>query len=111
MRRRATKVATGGGVKPRVRASKQAAPRPIDYKEARNLPLKCILALYQANRWSSAEKPAQLRKALAGSHSLISAWDGPRLVGLGNTLSDGHLVVYYSHMLVHPEYQGRGIGM
>jgi GNAT superfamily N-acetyltransferase len=31
-------------------------------------------------------------------------------VGLGNAISDGALVVYYPHMLVLPEYQGRGIG-
>jgi predicted N-acetyltransferase YhbS len=47
---------------------------------------------------------------LLNSHSLVTAWDGEKLVGLGNTLSDGYLVVYYPHLLVHPEYQGRGIG-
>src|SRR5437867_1837369 len=35
---------------------------------------------------------------------------GQGLVGLGNALSDGNLVVYYPHMLVLPEFQGRGIG-
>lgn len=44
------------------------------------------------------------------SDSLITAWDGNRLVGLGNAISDGHLVVYYSQLLVHPDYQGKGIG-
>jgi len=33
-----------------------------------------------------------------------------RLVGIGNAISDGHLVVYYSHLLVHPEFHGCGIG-
>jgi len=51
-----------------------------------------------------------LQKALRASHSLVSAWDGSRLVGLGNAISDGHLVVYYSHLLAHPDYQDRGIG-
>ena len=32
------------------------------------------------------------------------------LVGIGNALSDGYLVVYYPHLLVLPDYQGRGIG-
>jgi ribosomal protein S18 acetylase RimI-like enzyme len=82
----------------------------IQYRETRNLPLESVLALYRANQWSAAEKPDQLHSALLASHSLASAWDGARLVGLGNTLSDGHLVVYYSHLLVLPEYQGRGIG-
>lgn len=66
--------------------------------------------MYKANKWSSAEKPDLLYKALTNSDSLITAWDGNRLVGLGNAISDGHLVVYYSHLLVHPDYQGKGIG-
>ena len=31
-------------------------------------------------------------------------------MGLGNAISDGHLVVYYPHLLVHPDCQGKGIG-
>ncbi|HOP96280.1 MAG TPA: GNAT family N-acetyltransferase [Verrucomicrobiota bacterium] len=40
----------------------------------------------------------------------MTAWDGEELVGLGNALSDSALVVYYSHILVLPAYQRRGIG-
>ena len=76
----------------------------------RNIPIEPIIELYQANEWSSAEKPDLLYAALTHSHSLITAWEGERLVGLGNAISDGHLVVYYPHLLVHPEYQGKGIG-
>ena len=82
----------------------------IRYSDTRELPLENILALYRANQWSSAEKPAQLQQALGNSHSLITAWEGPKLVGLGNAISDGCLVVYYPHLLVLPEYQRRGIG-
>ena len=32
------------------------------------------------------------------------------MVGLGNAISDGFLTVYYPHLLVLPEYQGKGIG-
>lgn len=69
-----------------------------------------VVEIYQRNEWSSAEKPAQLMAALRNSHSLVTARQEGRLVGLGNALSDGHLVVYYPHMLVHPDYQGQGIG-
>ncbi|OYT96249.1 MAG: GNAT family N-acetyltransferase [Pseudomonas sp. PGPPP3] len=69
-----------------------------------------VLALYQANQWSSADKPQQLLAALRNSHSLVTARRDGRLLGLGNAISDGHLVVYYPHMLVHPEVQGQGIG-
>ena len=69
-----------------------------------------VVELYRANGWSSAEKPVELLAALRNSHSLATARIGGRLVGLGNAISDGHLVVYYPHLLVHPDFQGRGLG-
>ncbi len=68
------------------------------------------LALYRANNWFSADKPNALMAALKNSHSLVTARISGVLVGLGNAISDGHLVVYYPHLLVNPEYQGKGIG-
>jgi GNAT superfamily N-acetyltransferase len=69
-----------------------------------------VIALYKANHWSSAEKPEKLIPALRNSHTLVTARIDNELVGIGNAISDGHLVVYYPHMLVHPAYQGKGIG-
>ena len=82
----------------------------ITYSKTRDIPLDDLLRLYSAVEWSSASKPNELRNALTNSHALLTAWDGARLVGLGNAISDGHLVVYYPHLLVDPEYQGNGIG-
>jgi GNAT superfamily N-acetyltransferase len=82
----------------------------IRYSEIHDVPLESVLGLYRANDWSSAQRPELLHKALLASHSLVSAWDGSKLVGLGNAISDGYLVVYYPHLLVLPDYQGRGIG-
>lgn len=69
-----------------------------------------VIALYRANEWSSAEKPDQLLAALRNSHSLVTARLNGQLIGIGNAISDGHLVVYFSHMLVHPTHQGKGVG-
>jgi len=82
----------------------------IEIEETKEVNKEKIIKLYQANKWSSAEKPDLLYKALMNSDSLITAWDGNKLVGLGNAISDGYLVVYYPHLLVHPDYQGKGIG-
>ena len=82
----------------------------IEIKETKEINKDEIIELYKANKWSSAKKPDLLYKALMNSDSLITAWDGDRLVGLGNAISDGYLVVYYPHLLVHPDYQGKGIG-
>jgi len=69
-----------------------------------------VISLYRANGWSSAEKPNLLLAALKNSHSLVTARLEGRLVGIGNAISDGHLVVYFPHMLVHPDAQRQGIG-
>jgi GNAT superfamily N-acetyltransferase len=69
-----------------------------------------VLEIYTANQWSSADKPEALMAALRNSHSLVTARSGGKLLGLGNAISDGFLVVYYPHMLVHPLHQGQGIG-
>src|SRR5688572_24202650 len=70
---------------------------PFDTARAADLPVESVLALYLANEWSSAQKPDLLHKGLLVSHSLITAWAGSKLVGLGNAISDGYLVVYYPH--------------
>jgi GNAT superfamily N-acetyltransferase len=82
----------------------------IKFSERRAIPVAKLASLYRANGWSSAKKPELLKKALSNSAALVSAWVGGELIGLGNAITDGYLVVYYPHMLVHPEYQGRGIG-
>lgn len=82
----------------------------IQIKETREISQEQVITLYQLNEWSSANKPEQLYNGLLNSHSLVSAWDQDHLVGIGNAISDGYLVVYYPHMLVHPDYQGKGIG-
>ncbi|WP_313220869.1 GNAT family N-acetyltransferase [Stutzerimonas nitrititolerans] len=69
-----------------------------------------VVALYSANEWSSAQKPDQLLPALRNSHTLVTARVNGKLVGIGNAISDGHLVVYFPHMLVQPNLQGQGIG-
>lgn len=69
-----------------------------------------VIDLYSANKWSSAEKSEQFMAARSNSHSLVTAGVEKRSVGLGNAISDGYLVVYYPHMLVHPEFHRRGIG-
>jgi len=69
-----------------------------------------VIELYKANGWSSAEKPEKLIPALKNSDALVTARISGKLVGIGNAISDGSLVVYYPHMLVHPEHKGKGIG-
>ena len=83
---------------------------PIRYRDDARPAREEVLALYRSVGWSSADKPDALHKGLLNSHSLVTAWDDAALVGLANAISDGHLVVYFPHMVVRPDHQGRGIG-
>ncbi|MFY0688270.1 MAG: GNAT family N-acetyltransferase [Cyclobacteriaceae bacterium] len=82
----------------------------ITLSNTRDIALDQIIALYTVNKWSAADKPEALYNGLMNSHSLVTAWNINQLVGLGNAISDGHLVVYYPHLLIHPNFQGKGIG-
>jgi len=82
----------------------------IFYREDFPLTADTLQELYLANDWSAGQKPDRLLEAMRNSHCVISATVGGRLIGLVNALSDGSLVVYYPHLIVHPDYQGQGIG-
>ncbi|MEJ1121194.1 GNAT family N-acetyltransferase [Phyllobacterium sp. CCNWLW109] len=69
-----------------------------------------VVSIYKANNWSSAQKPQALLAALNNSHTLLTARSNNQLLGLANAISDGHLGVYFPHLIVHPDYQGMGIG-
>ena len=71
---------------------------------------KEVIELYKANGWSSAKKPEKLIPALKNSDALVTARVSGELIGIGNAISDGSLVVYYPHMLVHPDHKGKGVG-
>ena len=42
---------------------------------------------------------------------MVTAWDGEVLAGLARVLSDDVSILYLQDILVHPNYQRRGIGM
>lgn len=69
-----------------------------------------VVSLYKENGWSAASKPESLLNALRHSHTLVTARLSGKLIGIANAISDGYLVVYYPHILVHPEHQRKGIG-
>ncbi len=47
---------------------------------------------------------------MRNSDMVISAWDGEKLIGLINALSDGVMNVYFHYLLVRAEYQSKGVG-
>ena len=82
----------------------------IDYREVQLFDKLQLQELFLSVKWSSGNYPVKLQTALKNSYTVISAWDGPNLVGLMNSLSDGEMTAYFQYLLVHPDYQAKGIG-
>ncbi|WP_371926572.1 GNAT family N-acetyltransferase [Bilophila wadsworthia] len=43
------------------------------------------------------------------SSTVLTAWDGEKLVGLARVLDDSEMFAFIYYVLVNPDYQGRGI--
>ena len=81
----------------------------ITYTEEKKFDNKSVVDLFSSVGWVSAQYPTRLYKALMHSSTVITVWDGDRLVGLVRVLDDSELVAYMHYVLVHPDYHGQGI--
>ncbi|MBO9999310.1 MAG: GNAT family N-acetyltransferase [Cyanobacteria bacterium SID2] len=60
--------------------------------------------------WAAERCVEDLEIALANSNPVIGVWDRDRLVGFGRVTSDGIYRATIWDVVVHPEYQGVGLG-
>jgi len=82
----------------------------ITYRETQEFTPAQLQELFLSVGWSSGQYPDKLVIAMRTCHSVVSAWDGDRLVGLMNCLADGAMTAYFHYLLVDPEYHNLGIG-
>jgi len=82
----------------------------IRYSKTKAFDRTQLQELFLSVKWDSAKYPDKLRTAIMNSDAVYTAWDGEKLVGLINSLSDGVLNVTFPYLLVRPEYQRTGIG-
>lgn len=70
-----------------------------------------ILPLYKAVGWTNyTNNPKMLRAAYLNSLKTMVARDGNTITGLIRAVGDGHSIVYIQDIIVHPDFQRRGIG-
>ena len=70
-----------------------------------------ILPLYKAVGWSNYyEHPEMLRGAYQNSLCVLAAYEDNTLVGILRAVGDGASILLIQDILVHPQYQRRGIG-
>ena len=82
----------------------------INYLYDKDLEISDIRDFFLSVNWSLGDKPDKLQRAFSNSDLVITAWDGEKLVGLINTITDGILTAYIPYLLVNPDYQKGGIG-
>lgn len=81
----------------------------LRYTEDKIFTQQQVEELFLSVHWISGKYPARLYQALMNSSTVLTVWDGERLVGLTRVLDDTQMLAQIHYVLVHPDYQGRGI--
>ena len=76
---------------------------PIEYTDEKRFSVEDTERLFLSVGWVSGKYPQRLHKALMGSSTVFTAWDGDRLAGLVRVLDDGELTAYMHYVLVDPD--------
>ena len=68
--------------------------------------------LFNTTGWNDEYKFTikDLKKAIGNSWYALSAFDSGRLIGFGRVIADGVHHALIVDIIVHPQYQGNGIG-
>jgi len=80
------------------------------YGKEKYLSSKDLEELFLSVEWSSGHFPDKLEIAMKNYETVVTAWDGDKLVGLISAMDDGIMTAYIHYVLVRPEYQDKGIG-
>ncbi len=86
----------------------------ITYRYGTDFSLDEAVELYRASTLGE-RRPVDDRDAMANmmrhANLVVTAWDGPAMVGISRSLTDFSYVAYLSDLAVHAGYQRRGIGV
>lgn len=70
-----------------------------------------ILPLYESVGWTNyTRNPEMLRQAYGHSLRVYAAYTDDAPIGVIRVVGDGFSVVFVQDLLVHPEYQRKGVG-
>lgn len=81
----------------------------LKFTEEKRFTKEQVQKLFLSVDWISGQYPDRLYKALLHSSTVLTAWDEDRLVGLVRVLDDSEMLAQIHYVLVHPDYQGKGI--
>ena len=70
-----------------------------------------ILGLYESVGWTNyTDNPEMLRNAYLNSLKIYGAYVDDKLIGIIRVVGDGYSVIFIQDLLVHPEFQRKGVG-
>lgn len=81
----------------------------LKYTEEKIFTQEQVQQLFLSINWVSGNYPKRLYKALMNSSTVLTVWDDDFLVGLIRVLDDTEMLAQIHYVLVHPDYQGKGI--
>ena len=81
-------------------------------KENEFIPVDDLIELYASVGWSTYSKknPLLLEQAFKNSTYVFNAWEENQLIGLIRGLCDKVSINFIQDLLVHPDFQRKGIG-
>lgn len=65
--------------------------------------------LYDEVGWGSYDYEIS-KKALSNNVYSVSIYDDKKIIGYGRIIGDGIVFLYIHDIMVHPSYQGKGLG-
>lgn len=85
----------------------------IDYRIGGELSLDAVIDVYK-NSTLGARRPvddrARFEDMFRHANLIVTAWDGPLLVGISRSFTDYSYVTYLSDLVVRESHQRNGIG-
>jgi GNAT superfamily N-acetyltransferase len=91
--------------------ARAAATALITYSDdPASVDVEQLLALYHITWWAKGRTVEQVVRALEYSRPIITAWDGPKLVGFTRVISDLTYRATIWDVIVADTHQKRGIG-
>ena len=70
-----------------------------------------ILELYSSVGWTAyTDHPDSLRRGFENSLLILGVYTENDLVGILRAVGDGETIIFIQDILVHPDYQRRGLG-
>ena len=87
-----------------------SASMAVEIKEGSPIDPAVLQVLYAHASWAEGRTLEGIRKALENTDYHFSAWDGQVLIGFARILTDRVYRATLWDVVIHPDYQNRGVG-